>query len=213
VALGETKAISSKMNVNSLAVEFICPICRVLAMHPVLAEDGFIYCRDCVEKLFDGYSLHEVISPMTGETMGRSLIDSDTVKETIEDLTACEELENHIHGAWAVGEEDTSSNDRVLDTKEKAKQGDVEQMLILATWYLFGEQDGVERDANNGYKWCKLAADQEDMAGKAYQGYCLIRGLGVEREKEDGYELLIEAASQQSNPVGRGKKFVECALF
>ena len=79
-------------------------------------------------------------------------------------------------------------------------------MVNLAKWYIFGGQIGVECDANKGYKWCKLAADQEDdMLGKAYQGYLLICGLGVGKDWEDGYELLVEAASQESNGVARGK--------
>jgi len=192
------------MDPNSLAIEFICPICHMLPIDPVLAEDGFIYCKGCIGEIVDGGD-SQVISPMTGEPMETTLIYSDTVKETIRDLTECEELEDGIKGAWAAGKQCTSTGDRILDTKKKAKHGDVEHMVILSRWYLFGEQDGVKRDANKGYNWCKLAADQGDMTGKAYQGYCLIRGLGVERDWEDGYELLIEVASQQLNVVGRGK--------
>lgn len=200
------------MDPNSLAIEFICPICHKLPIDPVLAEDGFIYCKGCIGEIIDGDDSQVispmtgepmVISPMTGEPMETTLIYSDSVKETIRDLTECEELEDGIKGAWAAGKQCTSTGDRILDTKKKAKHGDVEHMVILSLWYLFGEQDGVKRDANKGYNWCKLAADQGDMTGKAYQGYCLIRGLGVERDWEDGYELLIEVASQQLNVVGR----------
>lgn len=197
------------MDPTSLAVEFICPICHVLPTNPALADDGFIYDKECIDDFIRRNESDVIISPMTKEPMLDTLIISDAVKETIRELIACDELENGIRGAWANEKKGkSSSRDRVLDAKTKAKQGDVKQMVTLAEWYLFGETDlGVECDANEGYKWCKLAADEDEdeIVGKAYQGYCLIRGLGVETDWEDGYELLVEVASQESSDIGRGK--------
>lgn len=106
-------------------------------------------------------------------------------------------------------EEDDDDDDTkrlISETKLKAEQGDVDQMVILARWYLFGEQDGVDLDLSEGYFWSKKAGDEDSMTGKAYQGFCLVRGLGVERDWEDGYELLIEAANQDLDTAGRGKQ-------
>jgi len=192
------------MDPNSLAIEFICPMCLVLPSNPVLADDGFVYCKECMERITDGGD-SEAISPMTGDPMGTTSINSDIMKETIGTLAGCEELEDGIRGTWPAGNRGKSTGDIILDTKEKARQGDVEHMVILAGWLLFGEQNGVERDTSKGYYWCKLAADQDDVVANAYLGYCLIRGLGVEPDWEDGYELLVEVASQDLNAVGRGK--------
>ena len=197
------------MDPNALAVEFLCPICCVLPIDPVIVEDGFIYCRGCIENFINSNEASELYSPMTGELIGTTLIYSDAVKQTIQELTACKELEDK--SGWATQRQSKSTGDRdpVIDAKKKAEEGDVECMLRIGRWYLFGEQDGVECDAVQGYKWCKQAAEQDDMAGKAYQGYCLIRGLGVESSDQwGGYELLAEAASQELNVVGRGKQMV-----
>ena len=38
------------MDPNSLAKEFICPICNMLLFDPVIAEDGFVYDKECIGK-------------------------------------------------------------------------------------------------------------------------------------------------------------------
>ncbi|KAL7538308.1 hypothetical protein ACHAXR_008453 [Thalassiosira sp. AJA248-18] len=190
------------MDPNSLAIEFMCPVCQVLPGDPVLAEDGFVYCKLCTETfIFDDSK--DIISPMTGEGMGRNLVHSGTVKDTIRILSACEELDDRI--LRATEKQVKSIVDEISDIKQKAKQGSVDHMVIAAGWYLFGEKDGVERDSNKGYYWCKKAAEMDNMTGKSYLGYCLICGLGIERpDWEDGYELLIEAANQNADATGRG---------
>jgi hypothetical protein len=62
-------------------------------------------------------------------------------------------------------------------TKTKTMLGDVEHITILAKWHLYGDNDGIELDAKLQYEWC----------------VCLVRGLGVERDFEEGYDLLVES--------------------
>lgn len=196
------------MDPTSLALEFICPICNVLPYDPVLADDGFIYDKECIDEHIRRNNSETLKSPMTGEPMREIVIPSDTVKQTIRELTACDELENAIRGRWGANTDESKSfGDKLSDAKAKAKKGDTDEMVKLSEWYLFGQADmGVERDEIEGFKWCKLAADQDDICGKAYEGYCLICGKGIESDWEDGYELLVEAASQDSNDIARGEQ-------
>ena len=207
------------MDPTSLAIEFICPLCRCLPTDPVFSEDGFIYDRACIEKYIasskeDPVAM-SIVSPMTGESMGTTLIASDVVKETIRELVMCEDINKGILGAWAnVTNEDKSTTGDICNTKKKANEGDVEQMIKLAEWYLFGGQNGIDVDAEKAYHWCKLAADEEHLLGKAYQGYCLTVGIGVDHDWEDGYELLFEVASNQhSNGAARGKLMTQIVYF
>lgn len=73
------------IDATSLAIEFLCPICHVLPFDPVMAEDGFVYDRRCIEQAIAQRleQSGEITSPMTGETMGCVLITSTSVKETI----------------------------------------------------------------------------------------------------------------------------------
>jgi hypothetical protein len=185
------------MDPNSLAKEFMCPICNMLPFDPVIAEDGFVYDKECIGKF-----IAIGRSPMTGEQMGATLISSISVRETIQVLAQCVGIDTALLGAWPKKQENL--NDFSV-TKTKAVQGDVEHIMILAKWYLFGDKDGIDRDAKLGYEWCERAADLDNSLGKAYQGVCLVCGLGVERDFEEGNDLLVEAASQEVDDEARGK--------
>jgi TPR repeat protein len=72
-------------------------------------------------------------------------------------------------------------------------------MALLGRWYLLGEQEeGIECNAIEGYQWCEKAANGGDADGMAYQGICLIHGYGVVTDYNDGFTLLIDAATEGS---------------
>ena len=195
------------MDANSIALEFLCPICLTLPGDPVFAEDGFVYDRKCIQQVIDQANSNEIASPMTEKPMGITLITSALAEGIIRELARCNGLDEKFVGAWASQNEDTDFGDIIAETKYNAKQGHVGSMAILGKWYLSGEQKGIDYDADEGYRWSKMAADHGDVTGKAYCGYCLIQGFGVEKDWEDGYEHLIEAASEKN-----GKCFC-CVLY
>eukprot|EP00804_Cyclotella_cryptica_P022872 CCRYP_005070-RA/>CCRYP_005070-RA protein AED:0.11 eAED:0.11 QI:159/0.66/0.5/1/1/1/4/21/584 len=90
------------------------------------------------------------------------------------------------------------ASESIGDTKEKARKGSAKHMCTLSRWYLFGEKEEVDSDDDEAYKWCKQAADAGDVDGMAYQGYCFIHGHGVDKNREEGYELLVDAACDGS---------------
>lgn len=187
------------MDPNKLAMEFICPMCHVLPDDPVLCDDGFVYCKGCIEH-------HGSMSPMTQEPIRRMMTCPKMIKNTIERLAACEEIDDSLLGVWATKKQHIFTNDPISETMMNAKKGDVKDMVNLATYYLFGHQEGIECSPTKGYHWLTKAAEEDSIIAKAYQGYCFIRGLGVDRDWDEGFELLIEAANNQDSDVtGRGK--------
>jgi TPR repeat protein len=158
----------------------------------VLAEDGFIYHKECIKKYIHPETA-VLISPMTGEELGCRLIFSRTIESTLEDLEKCE------RDCMDVNKE---IDKKVSETILNAKIGDLTSMTTLGRWYLFGEQQGIGKDEPRGYDLVKRAAEGNDEA-KAYLGHCLIRGLGVEKNKQEGYILLVETATD-GRGVGRG---------
>ena len=159
------------MNSSSLAIEFLCPICHKLPLDHVVAEDGFIYCRQCIEKFMCD---NGDISPMLGTEMGRLLINSEVIAETIRDLIQCEDINKGFLPK------------SVVEERER-----------------FNQDSADEKIPNTKHK------DQGDDMNNAYHGYCLITGKeGVEKDWEEGFELLVEMASQKSNDKARGKPYL-----
>jgi hypothetical protein len=199
------------MDPNSIAIEFICPICHVLPIDPVIVDDGFVYCKECIDNfiLIDRDDSRDITSPMTGKPMSATLIISQSVRKTIQSLVQCEGIETELLGSWA--EMKGGETNEISWTKTKAMQGDVNHITILAKWYLFGGKDGIVCDAKLGYIWSKRAADLDNPMCKAYQGVCLVRGYGVEKDWEDGYDLLVETASQEFDCEARGKLSCACS--
>eukprot|EP00984_Skeletonema_dohrnii_P003010 scaffold1014_cov142-Skeletonema_dohrnii-CCMP3373.AAC.21 len=69
------------MDPNYIAIEFLCPVCNTLPINgAVLGEDGFFYDRGCIEKYLDD---DHARSPMTGQLMGKTLIASLIVDNTV----------------------------------------------------------------------------------------------------------------------------------
>eukprot|EP00804_Cyclotella_cryptica_P022862 CCRYP_005064-RA/>CCRYP_005064-RA protein AED:0.10 eAED:0.10 QI:0/-1/0/1/-1/1/1/0/372 len=182
------------MDKQSIDVNFICPVCQKLPFaHPVLAEDGFIYHEECIKKyIYDEKPV--LISPMTGRELGSRLTFSKAIESTLRDIERCD------RDCMGV---DIKADKKLSETIVNAKIGDLTSMTTLGRWYLFGERRGIDKDEPRGYGLVKQAAEGNDEA-KAYVGHCLIRGLGVEKNREEGHKLLVETATE-GRGIGRGK--------
>lgn len=165
------------MDPNFVAIEFLCPVCNTLPLKDaVLAEDGFVYDRECVEPY-----LHFLRSPMTRLTIGKTMIASPVVNSTIKKLATCDGLDPAY-----------------LKKKETAERAYcVEEMVDLARLYLFEEehQRECDRDESNFYHVTRIVAEN-DALGRVYLGMCLICGVGVEKHFAEGFELLVDAAAK-----------------
>lgn len=181
---------------NEIARQYLCGVCEQLPTVVVAATDGHFYCKDCIEQRVKSGS--EVIpSPVTGEPIGKTLVYPKTVQSLIGKLIESGSVDDKYLRKWNDSSLDDDS-ETVRDTKVRAEEGSAEHMSILSRWYIFGEKEGIQSDKSEAFKWCKKAADLDNPDGKALEGYCYIHGFGVERDRDEGYELLVDAASEKS---------------
>jgi hypothetical protein len=183
--------------------EFTCPVCRTLAAtQPIIAEDGFIYHKDCSKDFLQNMAENgkvTFISPMTGEVKGGTFISSKVIESTINLLHQCESTPISTD----------ESDEEVADTMVKAKLGDTHHMAVLGRWHLFGEKQGVPIDVKYGFELVKKAHEQHCIEATAYYGHCLIRGLGTDKNFKDGKDALVDAACEGS---GDGRDFAAYTL-
>jgi hypothetical protein len=128
---------------------------------------------------------------MTRELIGKALISSPIVDNTIMRLTECEGLEPILvkkKPAHIV----TGGNAYI-------------EMVALARSHLFVDtQMSIDRDAIHFYHLTRTAAEQDDSTlGKVYQGICLLRGVGVDSDWNEGFELLADVASKETHCDGK----------
>ena len=163
---------------NKLVRDHLCNKCRQLPKEVVVTADGLYYCKECIEEDVD------VVYPVTIQSLINDLVENGAVDQ-------------QFLRRWNdINLEDASES--VKHIIEQAENGSVKHMSILGRWYIFGEKEGVDGDEFEAFKWCKQAADAGDVDGIAYLGYCYIHGFGVERNFDDGFELLVDASGEGS---------------
>ena len=185
------------MDTDEIVRLYICQICKQLPKSIVTATDGHFYCLGCIQQHLETRSvLGVILSPVSGKPIDKTLITPITIQALIDDCVASGLVDSRYLGNWnESGSEEGSKS--VKDTFEKANKGQAKYMSIIGRWYLFGEKEGIESNEDEAYRWCKKAADLDDVDGMAYLGYCLIHGCGVDKNKEDGFELLVDSATER----------------
>ena len=106
------------MDSTKVEIEFICPVCSSVATEqPVLAEDGFIYHKECANDCTQPNNSY--LSQVTGRVVGGLLI--SLVKPATELLQPCKDVS-------------TDDSEEVLDTKMKAQLNDPQSMARLGEY-------------------------------------------------------------------------------
>ena len=93
----------------------------------------------------------------------------------------------------------------MLLLKAKVEDGNAKSMVELGELYLKG---GYEQQA---YHWFNQAAEKENALGTARKADCLLSGLGVPQNVEEGGRILLQAANED----GSGKQasiLISCAI-
>lgn len=188
------------MDSNRLVSKYKCNICNTVTKQPVLAEDGHFYHETCLETHFkrcidsDG----SIPSPVTKQPIGSQTIQPVSIPQFIEKLASYEGLEHRSQDIDDSSQHEKNSEIIIRVTKEKSEQGSAHHMALLGRWYLFGEEDGIDCDIKRGIELCQAADLLGDCNAKAYLGLCLLHGYGVEKDREDGFIQLVEAAIEGS---------------
>ena len=166
--------------INSIAAE-LCYQSK-LPVDPVIADDGIIYER------------HELES----KANAKGFYPSTQLKRVIEILIASGKLdEKYVEGNGNdILEEASNDNLDLATIKAQAEEGDTDSMVELGELYLIGEV--IQQDAKKAYYWFALASEQEHEMATARKADCLLAGLGVEQDKDEGHQILVEAATEGS---------------
>jgi hypothetical protein len=193
------------MDLRALASLYICRVCGKLPIRraagkeggedrPVAAQDGHFYHESCIKREFERAGAGGIISPVTNNEMGATLIHAKTVQCFLEKLTR-----NGTVDRGLLEDSREKEFDLIRETKEKAEGGSFEHMALLGRWHLLNEVEGVKQNATEGFGWCKKAGDGGDCNGMAYQAIWLIHGDDeIEKNWYEGSELLLEAAHKGS---------------
>mmetsp|Transcript_38161 Transcript_38161/g.80304 ORF Transcript_38161/g.80304 Transcript_38161/m.80304 type:complete len:295 (+) Transcript_38161:61-945(+) len=182
------------MDRTSLIDKYKCPKCGELPKNPYAAEDGKFYHEPCILELIESAGSGNIISPATNKPMGNKVIHAKTIQCLIEKIISNEGVDQNHVGQHS---EDTTA-EKIRKTKESARDGSAKHMALLGRWHVFGEQEGMECDEIEGYRWCERAAEKGNVSGMAYQGMCLLHGYGIEKDRYEGFELLVDAANEGS---------------
>lgn len=85
--------------------------------------------------------------------------------------------------------------------EQEAKLGNEVSQISLGKLLLAGK--GAAKDEAQAYFWFCKAAEQENELAKMWKGHCLLYGLGVQKNEDEGTTLLDNALNY--NFPGRGE--------
>ena len=172
---------------NEIARELLCPLSKTLAIDPVLCQDGFVYEREALEALRNKSNPYSV--PLISQSPFHS-----KVKCIIEKLVSSGEINDEYLGGWAENRQASSECAAIEKAMEGATEGDAKccTTVELGEMYLIGE--GVDRDEVKAYAYFEKASEDNDEIGTARKADCLLTGTGVNKDFQEGYQTLIEAA-------------------
>ncbi len=101
---------------------FLCPICHDLLLDPVLANDGFVYNKGCIVKVFEGKL--NALSPMTRNPLTNTFLPVRWIKTLIIDL---------INGSM-VNSSYFNTNGSVLQLSDISTNDQIERFYIFDQW-------------------------------------------------------------------------------
>ena len=162
--------------IESIAAELLCPLSNTLPIAPVLCEDGRVYEKDAVEHLRNKSNL-----PLISKSPVHSKL-----RNIIERLVSTGKVRDEYLGSWAARNQAMGG----------ASNGDSRSMVELGEMYLKGNAGG---DAATAFELFERASELEDEIGTARKADCLLTGTGVEKDFDEGYQLLVEAAQMDES--------------
>jgi TPR repeat protein len=189
--------ISNKKLKRSALQEFKCPISHELPIDPVMATDGKIYERECIEKWLEDKNT----SPVTRAIISKVVTASSAVKNAIESLVESSEDrpqdEKDLAAVWKRRMEEKKKMDALI---KKAESGDVTSMEKLGSNYQ-GGLDGFDQDKGKAYIWNKCAADKGSIIGLYRSAQYLLKGKPKRSFSAElqGVSLMSLAATEKGS--------------
>jgi hypothetical protein len=177
---------------NEIARELLCPLSKTLAIDPVLCQDGFVYEREALEALRNKSNPYSV--PLISQSPFHSKL-----KCIFEKLVSSGEINDEYLGGWAENRQASSESAAIEKAMEGATEGDAKccTTVELGEMYLNGED--VDRDEVKAYAYFEKAAEDDDEIGTVRKADCLLTGTGVNKDFQEGYQTLVEAARMEQS--------------
>ena len=189
VKVGEMAVTDSEDILNKIAAELVCKLSLKLPKDPIIANDGYIY-----EK-------RELMASNSDSGDSMKYKPCSQIKRVIELLIESGKIDDkYIKGSSVNDAQEKDTNTQNYSSiRSKAEGGDVDSMVELAELYLSGES--IDKDEKAAYRWFEKASEQDCDTGIARVGDCLLAGVGVEQDYQEGYMTLVESANE-----GEGEK-------
>lgn len=102
-------------------------------------------------------------------------------------------------------------SEAVTALEQEAKQGDEASQIRLGKLLLSG--DTVEKDEAQSYFWFCKAAEKENEIAKMWKGHCLLYGIGVKKNEDEGSTLLYHALNYNFPGIGESQSMAERSQF
>ena len=90
-----------------------------------------------------------------------------------------------------------SASDALLLLEKEASDGNTASMVTLGERHLEGGR--IARDERRAYLWFEQISEREHPLGTARKADCLLAGLGVPQNVEEGRRILVQAASDDDS--------------
>ncbi len=180
--------------------EYVCPITHELFIDPVTAEDGRVYERAALLRMFEETTregeivFEEIRSPMTNEPMGQTILAAHQVRSALAALIAAGVIVGERATTWQEAM-DKREKDRlyVAFLRTQCDEGDAESMLILGRLYEKGGL-GLEVDLAKAYRFYNRGAMAGDAQAACRTAHMLLKGKGITRDLELANKFFFAAA-------------------
>ena len=181
----------SSTAISLIASEYVCSITQELMWDPVLAQDGHCYERAAIESWFLTKPDMMVKSPLTRETMGKTLVPAKQVRNVITHLINSGQVDPDLVAAYKKA---AANHAQVQALIARAEKGDASAMGRLGFAYRDGTR-GLVKDAKKAFEYFKQAADGGDPPASTSCGVAYINGSGVAKSHTRGIVYITKAAT------------------
>ena len=189
-----------KVEPSRLIHEFVCSISLQLPLNPAVAEDGKIYEYELIDRWLKKHNT----SPTTNARMGKNLVKSTSIRNTIENLvkgfqaSSGTEEDKALVDDWNLRykhqQDQIISEQNMKSLIAKAKSGDADAMEQVGRNYRLGRH-GFKKDTKKGNRWTIAAANAGSLREMAKAGEYLFSLTEASRtDRLKGLSYLSQAA-------------------
>jgi TPR repeat protein len=179
-----------KQCISSIADTFVCPITMEYVFTPVIAEDGRVYEQWALQQWMDKDESLTFKSPATGVNIGKVVVHSLQIRQSIEHAINSGAVDSKKAYAW---KRKLHEEKQFALLKKAAENGDLDATSKLGFYYRDG-LGGKPVNVTEAIKCFQFAAEQDDPPATTALGVLHINGKGVARNVSKGIELLFKSA-------------------